>query len=127
MAAPVIINTHRHHPTSSGRSESASPFPPPNRRRRSSRGMLDSLIDREDREIACSGETAGVEEALQTAERHCRAVGLDEDAIDEVGSRQVERLLGDLRAGVAQQGFRFRAEQFDDSVVGLCHWGVPMC
>ena len=74
-------------------------------------GMLDSLVDREDRDVAGAGEAAAVEEETEVAEHLGVAVGLTEDAVDEVGAGKDEVLLRDAGRLVVEQGVGVGAEQ----------------
>lgn len=52
-------------------------------------------------------------DALEIGQDAVVAIGLRENAIDEVGSGQVKLVFGDL-GGVAKQGIGFRAEKIDE-------------
>ena len=52
--------------------------------------VLDALVDGQDRDVAGARQAAGVQQPLQVAQHVRRAVGVDEDAVDEVGARQVQ-------------------------------------
>ena len=80
------------------------------RERRAGR-VLDALIDREDREVAGPAETAVVEDRLQRAQDRDRAVRLRDDAIDEIGPRQVQPITLDRAADVRQERLGFGAER----------------
>ena len=60
------------------------------RRERRAGRVLDALIDRQDRHVAGAAQPAGVEQRLQAAQHARRAVRQREDAVDEVGTRQVQ-------------------------------------
>ncbi|MNT10864.1 hypothetical protein D3C72_1457160 [compost metagenome] len=85
--------------------------------------VLDALVHREDREVARAREAAAVEEALEVVDHGLGAIGLHEDAVDEVRTGQVQHLLGDLdRAVLEQIAGRIGAEQLldpADRVLGL--------
>ena len=66
-------------------------------------GVFDALIDGQDGEVAGSGQAAGAEESLKVAENPEVAIAGSEDAVNEVGARQMQRLLGDGLAHVFQQ------------------------
>ena len=73
------------------------------RRERRAGGMLDALIDRQDRHVAGAGEPAVIEQRLQLAEHRHRAVRIEVNALDEIGARQVQRLFRNRLALVLQQ------------------------
>jgi hypothetical protein len=72
--------------------------------------VLDALIDRKNRHVACAGKPAVAKQALQIGQHANIAVGNCPDAIDEVRARQVQALLWNLGRFEAQQRFGFRAE-----------------
>ncbi len=72
--------------------------------------MLDALVDREDREVPGAGQTAVVVHGLQVPEHGRTAVGLGDDAVDEVGAGEMQLIPGDGLAGVAEQVLRLVAE-----------------
>ena len=51
-------------------------------------GVLDALVDRQDRQIAGAAEAAVAEHALEVAEHAVVAVRNGEDAVDEVAARE---------------------------------------
>jgi len=55
-------------------------------------GVLDALVDGEDRDVARAREAPGVRQPVEPAERLRVAVGVDPQAVDEVGAGQVELL-----------------------------------
>lgn len=65
--------------------------------------MFDTLVDGEDGDVAGAGEAAGVEDGLEVAERGDVAVGLGEDAVDEVGAWGVDAFAGDFGGGVVEE------------------------
>src|SRR5690606_1418937 len=65
----------------------------------------------EDREIAGAREATRAEQRLQVAQRLRVAVGKGEDAVDEVGARQVEPFAGDGLALVLEQVLRLVSEE----------------
>ena len=75
-------------------------------------GVLDALVDRQDRQVAGAGQPAGAEQPLEVAEHPGVAVAGGEDAVDEVGAGQVQRLLGDGLAHVLEQAVGLGAEKF---------------
>ena len=62
-------------------------------RERSARGMLDALIDRENGHVSRSTEPSMAEQRLQAGQHARRSIGLRKDALDGIGTRQVEALL----------------------------------
>ena len=61
--------------------------------------------------IAGAGQPAGAEQALEVGEHPGVAVAGGEDAVDEIGAGQVQRLLGDGLADVFQQAVGLGAEE----------------
>ena len=78
--------------------------------------VLDPLVDRQDREVTGTAEAAVVVDALQVDQHPRVAVALGEDAVDVRRAGQLQLLLGNALAGVAQQALRLIAEQFLDAV-----------
>ncbi len=72
-------------------------------RERGARGVLDALVDGQDRDVAGASEAAVVDERLQRAQDGRRAVRAAVDLIDPLGTGQVEARLGDALAGVVEQ------------------------
>ena len=72
----------------------------------------------QDREIAGAGQPAVAEQPLEVAEHPGVAVAGDEDAVDEVGAGQVQRLFGDRLAHVLSAGCRPRSREARG-------WGSP--
>src|SRR6266571_4906767 len=56
-------------------------------------GMFDSLIDRQYRNIAGSCEPSRFKQLLQAHDGASRAVGSEEDSIDEIRPRQMQLVL----------------------------------
>jgi hypothetical protein len=46
--------------------------------------VLDALVDRQDADVAGAGQPAVAEDLLEVPQRRVRAIGLRDDAIDEV-------------------------------------------
>jgi len=65
--------------------------------------MLDALIDRENRHVACAGKAAVAKQALEIGQHAHITVGNCPHAIDEVRPREVQALLGNLGRFKAQQ------------------------
>ena len=65
------------------------------RRERRAGGVLDALIDRQDRHVAGAGQPAVVEERLQAAHHPGRPVGQRDDPVHEVGPRKVKAVFRD--------------------------------
>ena len=59
-------------------------------------GMLDALIDGKNREIAGVAQAAVAEHALQIGEHANVAIGDGVNLIDEVGTGEVQAVLGDF-------------------------------
>ena len=72
-------------------------------RKRGAGGVLDALIDWQDRDVPRSAEATVREDRLQIPQHRDRAVGLGDDTVDEIGSRCVERAGGDRLALVAEE------------------------
>lgn len=70
-------------------------------------GVLDALIDRQDRQVAGAGQAAVVEQGLHRTQHAVGTVVIDHYAVNEVVARQVEILGGDSGTAVLQQIFRF--------------------
>src|SRR5882724_4107123 len=68
-------------------------------------GMLDALVDGQDREIAGSAEAAVGEQALQIGEHADVAVGRRVDTADKIGAGKMQALLGDFWGLESQEGF----------------------
>jgi len=51
------------------------------------RAVLDPLVDRQDAHVPCPAEPAVAEDLLEVPQRRVRAIGLRDDAIDEVWAR----------------------------------------
>ena len=77
-------------------------------------GVLDALVDRQDRQVAGAGQAAVAEQPLEVAEHAGVAVAGGEDAVDEIGAGQVQRLLGDRLADVREQAVGLGAEKLAD-------------
>ena len=76
--------------------------------------MLDALVHGQDREVARAGQAAVREHLLQRAQHGHRPVRRREHAVHEVGTGQVEGLLGDALAAVLEEGARVAAQQVLD-------------
>ena len=72
-------------------------------RERRAGGVLDALVDRQDRDVAGAAEAAGVEQRLQAPQHARRPIGLGEDAVHEVGAGQVQGVLRDRLALVRKK------------------------
>ncbi len=84
------------------------------RRERRAGGMLDALVDRQDRHVAGAGEPAVIEQRLQPAEHRHRPVRVEVNALDEVRTRQVQRLFRNRLALVLQQAGGVGSEDLFD-------------
>ena|SRR5204863_3413590 len=88
--------------------------------------MLDALINRQDRDVACSRKAARFEDPLQATEHARRTIGRRQHAIDEVGTRQVEVVLRDRPALMREQR-GIAAEQLLDSAQGSRRCNTTYC
>ena len=77
-------------------------------------GMLDALVDGEDREIAGLAEAAGAEEPLEIGEDTNVAVGEGIDAVDEIGAGEMKAVLGNFGGFEAEERFGLGAEELFD-------------
>ena len=83
-------------------------------RERRAGGVLDALVDGQDRDVAGAVEATVREQALQRAQDGRRAVAVLDDAVDEVGAGQVEAVPRDRGALVPEEVLRLLAEdRFD--------------
>ena len=83
------------------------------RREAGAGGMLDPLIDRQDRDVAGAAEPAGVEQKSAGCAARWAAVGVNPHAIDEIGPGNIKsfpRYLGLM----LQKRFGFGAQQLFD-------------
>ena len=78
--------------------------------------MLDALIDRQDREVAGATKAPSVVHRLQITEHGHGSIRVAHHALNEVGSREVQAILVDRRAGVSEQIVGFIAEDLADSI-----------
>jgi hypothetical protein len=79
-------------------------------RERGRGGVLDPLIDRQDRDVAGAGQAAVRQEALEVDEDAGRAVAVHEHAIHEVGTGQVDGRGRDGRRAMLEQARRIAAQ-----------------
>jgi hypothetical protein len=90
-------------------------------------GVLDALVDGQQRQVARAGQAAVVEQRLQVAQHRRLAVGLGDDAVDEVRAGQMQPRRRDAAAFVLEKFVGLVAEQFDDVGHGasvLCVWSI---
>ena len=73
--------------------------------------VFDPLIDRQDGNVAGTSEAAVVNDLLIGAQHGRRAIVLCEDAVNIIGTGQVEVFFGNRGAAVAEQGIGFLAKQ----------------
>src|SRR5467141_2465133 len=73
-------------------------------------GVLDALVDGQDREIARAAKAAVAKHALQICQYAKIAVRRGVDAVDKVRAGKMQALLGDFRRLESQQGIRLCAE-----------------
>ncbi len=85
-------------------------------------GVLDALIDGENGEIAGAAEAAVMEHAAEIGDDAGIAVGVQPDAVDEIGTGKMEKVLGDFGIAETEQGIGFGAEHSLDGV-GWCGGG----
>jgi hypothetical protein len=76
--------------------------------------VFDALVNGEDREIACFAKAAGAEEPLEIGEHAEVTVRESVDAVNEIGAREVEALLGNFGGFEAEERFGFGAEELFD-------------
>jgi hypothetical protein len=86
--------------------------------------MLDALVDRQNRDVPGAPETATIEQQLQIAQGGRLAVALHHHTVDEVGPRQVEEVLADGLALVAQENLPLVAKDIDEPIVS--HFLSPL-
>ncbi len=73
------------------------------RRERGTRRMFDTLIHRQDGQVSGSGQPAVVEHASHVSQDLYRPVADGQDAVDKIGARQMQLLLGNCLAIVLEQ------------------------
>jgi hypothetical protein len=76
--------------------------------------VLDSLVHREDAEVAGAAQAAMLEQLPQRAQRRGAAVGVQHHAVDEVRPGQVQHRSVDRLAAVTEEVIRLGAEQVRD-------------
>ncbi len=87
--------------------------------------MLDPLIDRKNRHVACSPEPAVIDERLE-ARQHARGpIGRTVAAIDPVGSGQVQRIFRNGLALMLKERGGVRPKDVDDVRGRLLNGHVP--
>jgi len=77
-------------------------------------GVLDALVDGENRKIARVAEAPGAEKTLQIREHADVAVREGVNAIDEIRAGQMQAFPGNFRGFEAEQRFGFGAEKLFD-------------
>jgi len=85
--------------------------------------MLDTLVDRQDGDVAGAGKASMAEDLLQAAQHLGAAVRARDDPVDEVGAWEVELLPGESRGAIGEQVLGFGAEKVLDSLE--CRHGLP--
>ena len=80
--------------------------------------VLDALVDRKDAHVAGAAQAAVAVQLLQVAQHLRVAVGLDEDALDEVGPRQMQVGRVERLALVVQQAVGLVAEELLEARAG---------
>src|SRR6266566_971689 len=78
-------------------------------------GVLDSLIDGQYRNVAGSRQASRFEQLLQTHDSASRTVRCNEDSIDEIRPRQMQLVLRNRFALMAQQTIGIGPEYFLNS------------
>ncbi len=81
-------------------------------------GVLDALIDGEDRGVAGAGEAAVVQDAVEVVERVLVAIAHGHNAVDEVPAGEVESVFGDGGLVEAEQRVVFEDLGDIDGEVG---------
>src|SRR5581483_4660910 len=84
------------------------------RREARARAVLDALVDRQDAQVAGPAEASVLEHRLQAAQDLVRPVRARDDLVEEVWPRQVQQVLVDRLAGVAEQRLGLVPEQLLD-------------
>lgn len=79
--------------------------------------MLDSLINREDREVACTSKTSMIVECMETLQYLRRAIRESKWSLQEISSRQHQWWFWDFRLIGIEQHLCFRAKEFRN----ICH------
>ena len=75
--------------------------------------MLDSLIDRQDRDVARSGEPAAAEQRLQASQYAHGPIRWAVDPVHEIGTGQVQAVPGNRPALMLEQAGRLPESCFD--------------
>ena len=83
-------------------------------RERRAAAVFNTLIHRQDRQIAAAGQTPVAEHLLQAAQHRHAAVAGDKHTVNKIGPWHVQRFLGDGFAHVAEQMVGFGAQNFGD-------------
>ena len=77
------------------------------------RGMFDALIDGKNGNVAGAREAASVVNPVEVVEDTLIPVGRSEDAVHEIRTGQMQKILGDLGL-VVEEGIGLVAEERDD-------------
>jgi hypothetical protein len=92
-------------------------------------GVLDSLVDGQDGDVARPSQTAVVDDGLKVAKHLRRTVGQRPDAVHEIASGEVKRRLRNAFAYVTEQCIGIRPEKVEEGGVHGCNpessgWGI---
>jgi hypothetical protein len=87
-------------------------------------GMLDALIDGEDRNIPGPGEPAVVEDHVEISQNVWSAIAGGEDPIDEIGAGQVQGFFLESLGDVVEQIVGIGAEEIDELAINGCGHGL---
>src|SRR5260370_31334807 len=75
--------------------------------------MFNSLIDGQDGEVTSSRKPAADKQALKVAQHARVAISGGEDAVDEIGPRQVQRFTRNCLTAMLEQRLRAGPQDFD--------------
>ena len=78
--------------------------------------MLDPLVDRQDRDVAGTGQPPVAQNLLHAAHHLGTAVRSRDDPVHKVGAREVEAVFRKARGAIGQQVFGFGSEEVVDAV-----------
>src|SRR5690606_8782761 len=86
-------------------------------RERGATRVFDTLVDRQDRQVAGTRQAPVREQRLQAAQHTGGAVGGAVEAVDPVGAGQMQPLLGDTSSPVAEKAVTVVAKQVKQFLV----------
>ena len=78
--------------------------------------MLDTLVNRQDGHVAGVGQAAGIVDPVQVVQNAAVTIGNAEDAIDDIGRRNMQRRRGNGRALMVQIKRGVRAKGFGNAI-----------